>query len=69
MRLLREVSVNAVRSHKAWTVKEDFITLWWMSAGRFPELNQNPYSELIGEWISQHLPFDLTTVEKQSLWE
>jgi hypothetical protein len=69
MRLLREISVNAIRSHKAWQIKEDFITLWFMSAGRFPGLAPNPYSSRISDWIIQYLPFDLSEAERRSLWE
>jgi hypothetical protein len=57
MRLLREISVNAVRSQKAWHIKEDFMTLWFISAGRFPELAGN---EAIVGWVAGQLPFKLT---------
>lgn len=68
MRLLREISVNAVRSQKAWNVKEDFLVLWFISAGRFPELAGSPYGGVISEWISRQLPFELTADERRSLW-
>ncbi len=68
MRLLREISVNAVRRQKAWHIKEDFLTLWFISAGRFPELASSPYVELISNWIATQLPFDLTKDEKATLW-
>jgi len=42
IRLLREISVNAVKCQKAWNIKDDFITLWFISVGRFPELAGNP---------------------------
>lgn len=69
MRLLREISVNAVRSHKAWQVKTDFMTLWFVSIGAFPDLKQNPYAQRIAEWIHSHLPFDLTEEERDALWD
>lgn len=68
MRLLREISVNAVRSQKAWNVKEDFLALWFISAGRFPELGASPCGGVISEWISRQLPFELTDGERRSLW-
>jgi hypothetical protein len=66
MRLLREISVNAVRRQKAWNVKEDFITLWFISAGRFPQLST--YGVVISEWVARHLPFELSDGERASLW-
>ena len=60
MRLLREISVNAARSRKAWTRKEDFISLWWMSIGRFPSLTEPMVCEIIVDWVRKHLPFELT---------
>ncbi|HEY4194966.1 MAG TPA: hypothetical protein VGM63_05495 [Mucilaginibacter sp.] len=68
MRLLREISVNAARSRKNWRNKEDFIALWFVSAGRFPELKRNPYREMIGSWIATQLPFELTEQERLELW-
>jgi hypothetical protein len=68
MKLLREISVNAVRRQKAWQIKEDFVTLWFISAGRFPALAASPYSIIISHWISNHLPFELTGDERASLW-
>ena len=68
LKLLREISVNAVRSQKAWHIKEDFMTLWFISAGRYPELTVSPYSNSIGKWVTTHLPFDLTEDEQRSLW-
>jgi hypothetical protein len=68
LRLLREISVNSVRRQKAWNIKEDFITLWFISAGRFPELRVNPYSRIISEWIANQLPFALTNEEQLLLW-
>jgi hypothetical protein len=69
MRLLREISVNAVRYHKAWQVKEDFMVLWFISVGSFPELAIDPYGGKIADWIHSHLPFELSTEERQSLWQ
>jgi hypothetical protein len=69
MRLLREISVNAVRCQKAWHIKEDFIILWFISAGRFPELAENPYSLIISNWVAAQLPFELTEAERRSLWD
>lgn len=69
MRLLREISVNAVRYKKAWQVKVDFMTLWFVSVGAFPELRLNPYGERIADWIHSHLPFELTAEERDSLWQ
>ena len=66
MRLLREISVNAVRRQLCWSVKEDFMTLWFISAGRFPELAA--YGHVIGAWIAKHLPFELSDGERASLW-
>ena len=68
MRLLREISVNAVRSQKAWNVKEDFLVLWFISAGRFPELAGSPYSLIISHWVGTQLPFELTADERLTLW-
>jgi len=68
LKLLREISVNAVRLQKAWHVKEDFITLWFISAGRFPALAASPYSNIIGKWVTTHLPFDLSDDEQRTLW-
>jgi hypothetical protein len=68
MRLLREISVNAIRSRKAWNIKEDFITLFFMSAGRFPELAKSPYSKIIGDWVAKHLPFEMSEAERSLLW-
>jgi hypothetical protein len=68
MRLLREISVNAVRRQKAWNIKEDFITLWFISAGRFPELAKSPYAERVSDWIATQLPFELTKDEQATLW-
>jgi hypothetical protein len=68
LKLLRELSVNAVRRQKAWHIKEDFITLWFISAGRFPELSTNPYSQIISGWVARQLPFELSTEEQSLLW-
>jgi len=68
LKLLREISVNSVRRQKAWNIKEDFIALWFISAGRFPELAANPYSRIISEWVALQLPFDLNEDEQLLLW-
>lgn len=68
LRLLREISVNSIRRQKAWNIKEDFIALWFISAGRFPELCINPYSKVISEWVAKQLPFTLTEDEQSLLW-
>ena len=68
LKLLREISVNAVRRQKAWHIKEDFIMLWFISAGRFPALTASPYSNMIGKWVATYLPFDLNEEEQRSLW-
>jgi hypothetical protein len=60
MKLLREISVNSVRRQKAWNIKEDFITLWFISIGRFPELAGN---NTIISWVIKHLPFELNENE------
>jgi len=60
MSLLREISVNAARGRKAWTRKEDFISLWWISIGRFPSLTEPLVCEVIVDWVRKHLPFELT---------
>jgi hypothetical protein len=69
MKLLREISVNAVKSKKDWNKKEDFIALFFTSAGRFPELAINPWSTVIGEWAAKHFPFQLSPAELRSLWD
>lgn len=61
MQLLREISVNVARSRKAWTIKDDFITLWWMSVGRFqPGLLP---AKIILDWVRVYLPFELTDTD------
>jgi len=67
MKLLREISVNAVRSRKDWNKKEDFMALFFISAGRFPELAK--CSKIIGDWTSKHLPFELNEDEREELWK
>lgn len=67
MRLLREMSVNAAKMQKAWTCKEDFIALWWVSIGRFPTLCEPEISQVIITWVERHLPFELTAVDKVCL--
>jgi hypothetical protein len=64
LKLLRELSVNAVKRQKAWNIKEDFICLWFISAGRFPELMSDPYEEMIIDWVATHLPFELTAADR-----
>lgn len=66
MKLLREISVNAIRSRKDWNKKEDFMALFFISSGRFPELA--PCSKTIGDWASKHLPFELNEEEREALW-
>ena len=66
LKLLRELSVNAVKRQKAWHIKEDFICLWFISAGRFPELN--PYGQIISSWVAKALPFELSADEQSLLW-
>jgi len=68
LRLLRELCTNSVRSRLAWERKESFLTLFFISAGRFPELASGPYQHLIGDWIMQQLPFTLTPQEQELLW-
>jgi hypothetical protein len=67
MRLLREISVNAAKSRKAWTIKEDFIALWWISIGRFPVLTEPMVCELIVDWVREKLPFELNDSDYQFL--
>ena len=67
MKLLREISVNAIKSKKDWNKKEDFIALFFISAARFPELA--PRSKIIGDWASRHLPFELNEDEGEQLWK
>ena len=69
MKLLREISANAVRRQKACHIKEDFIALWFISVGCFPELGRNPYAECIGEWIAQQLHIELNEAERNTLWD
>ena len=68
MKLLREIGVNAVRGQKAWQIREDFITLWFISAGRFPELAASPFCEAIIGWVAGKLPFKLNEEELALLW-
>ena len=68
LKLLREISVNAAHRQKAWHIKEDFITLWFISIGRFPSLAASTYSNIIGNWVAIQLPFELTEDERRSLW-
>jgi hypothetical protein len=68
LRLLRELSVNAVKCHKSWHIKEDFITLWFISAGRFPQLALGPHGSIISHWIAKVLPFELSEEEQALLW-
>jgi hypothetical protein len=68
LKLLREISVNAIQRQKAWNIKEDFIALWFISAGRFPELAASPYNKVISEWVAGQLPFELNEEEKSLLW-
>jgi hypothetical protein len=65
LKLLRELSVNAVKCQKAWNIKEDFICLWFISFGRFPGLAA--YGEVIVVWVVRHLPFELNEQEIQLL--
>jgi len=67
MRLLRDISVNAARSRKAWTIKKDFMAIWWMSIGRFPSLTEPEVCVIIVEWVRQHLPFELTDSDYEFL--
>ena len=68
LKLLREISINAVRRQKAWNLKEDFLTLWFISAGRYPQLAATPYAAAISEWVAVHLPIELDEQEKLLLW-
>lgn len=63
MCLLREISVNAVRSRKAWTIKENFISLWWVSIGRFPSLTEPLVCAVIVNWVRENLPFELSDTD------
>ena len=62
-KLLRELAVNTARRQLAWSNKEQFITLWFISAGRFPELSATP----IADWVARQLPFHLDADELQLL--
>jgi len=62
-KLFRELAVNTARSQLAWSNKEQFITLWFISAGRFPELSGTP----IADWVAGQLPFNLDAGELQLL--
>ena len=62
-KLLRELAVNTGRRQLAWNNKEQFITLWFISAGRFPELAATP----ISDWVARQLPFQLDADELQIL--
>jgi len=55
LRLLRELSVNTVQRRLAWNSKEQFITLWFVSAGRFPEIYQTAFPG----WLARQLPFNI----------
>lgn len=61
-KLLRELATNTVMRRLAWNVRADFITLWFISAGRFPGL-----PETITDWLVNQLPFELTENEHQLL--
>jgi len=61
-KLLRELATNTVQRRLAWNIKADFVTLWFISAGRFPCL-----PEAITNWFIGQLPFKLTEEEKQLL--
>jgi hypothetical protein len=63
-KLLREMSINAVQRHKAWQIKEDFLTLWFISAGRYPEISRSPHCATISVWIAALLPFELSEEDK-----
>ena len=67
MKLLHEISVNAVRSRKDWNKKEDFMALFFISAGRFPGLAKS--SKIIGDWAAKYLPFELNEDELEALWK
>ena len=58
-KLLRELAINTVQQRLAWNIKEQFLTLWFISAGRFPELANTP----ITGWIAKQLPFELNENE------
>jgi hypothetical protein len=62
-KVLRELAVNTVRRQLAWNNKEQFITLWFISAGRFPELAATP----IADWVTRQLRFEITEQELQLL--
>jgi hypothetical protein len=62
-KLLRELAVNTARRQLNWNNKEQFITLWFISAGRFPELSGTP----IADWVALQLPFQLDADELQLL--
>lgn len=68
LRLLRELCINSVRNRLDWERREDFLTLFFISAGRFPELASGSYKRIIGEWVMQQLPFPLTPQEQELLW-
>jgi hypothetical protein len=68
LKLMREISMNAVRRQKSWNIKEDFIVLWFISAGRFPALCASPYGKIISDWVAEKLPFDLNEQERALLW-
>lgn len=62
-KLLRELATNTVQRRLAWNIKTDFLTLWFISAGRFPELAESP----ITGWFIRQLPFELNEEEQQLL--
>jgi len=59
LKLLREIGVNIVRRQKTWDIKADFITLSFISAGRYPEFPISPYAMPIIRCMMRHLPFEL----------
>ena len=63
MRLARELATNTIKRQLAWNVKDQFITLWFISAGRFPEIVNLP----IVDWVAGQLPFELNANEIQLL--
>jgi len=62
-KLLREMTTNSVQRKLCWNIKSDFLTLWFISAGRFPELATSP----IADWMARQLPFELNEQELQLL--
>lgn len=67
-KLLREMSTNADQRKITFQIKENFITLWFISVGRYPEFAKSTYCSIIESWVARQLPFELSEEDKSFLW-